>query len=277
MPLEAAVLSAIIGGAASLASAGTSAASAALANRNQYKWTKEMFNYQNEYNQQHYNPAANMELLRQAGINPHEVAGTPGSGMSMQGSISTPQYQSPLAGSAQAMQQAVGMALQAYQTKKSLQNQTDLVQSQVAKNNAEAAKTNFQVDNLLPVELEYQKNRVKIPLYQIGMLKLQQQQALNEISLFSMQKQKYQLALDLMELEKQYAGEYYKWRNESVKYDSQIKKSESGIRGLDLQNYQDFGLRPQDPYYTRIGANIVHNLEGNDTWLGRKLRKWLGQ
>lgn len=273
--MDPATISALIGGGVALASSAASATSAALSNRNQYKWTKQLFDYQQQYNQEHYNPAANMELLRQAGINPHEVAGTPGSGMSMQGSISTPNYQSPLAGVPQTMMQAVGQALSLYATKRQIDNQSDLVKSQIAKNTAEAAKTNYQVDKLLPIELEYQTNRKNIPLYQIGTMKLQQQKMLNEISLFSMQKQKYQLALDLLELEKQYQGEYYKWRNKSVAYDSKIKKSEAGIRALDFSNYQNFGIRPQDPYYARIGANVVGRIGNSDTRFGRWLKKFL--
>lgn len=271
MAIEAPILAAIIGGAASLAGAGASAASTALSNRRQYKWSKEFFNYQNQYNQTHYSPAANMELLRQAGINPHEIAGTPGSGMSMQGSISTPQYQSPIAGLSDQMQAAIGTALNVYQTRKSLQNQTDLIQSQINKNVADAAKTNFQTANILPLERDYQFNRVKMPLYQIGSMKLQQQKMLNEISMFSMQKQKFQLALDLMDLERQYAGEYYRYRNQSVKNDALIKQSEYGIRSLDLKNYQAFGIRPQDPYYARIGANITDRVAKSDTRFGRWL------
>lgn len=271
MAIEAPVLAAIIGGAASLAGAGATAASTALSNRRQYKWSKEFFNYQQQYNQEHYSPAVSMQRLRDAGINPHEVAGTPGSGMSMQGSISTPQYQSPIAGLSDQMQAAIGTALNVYQTKKSLQNQTDLIQSQINKNVADAAKTNFQTQNILPLERDYQANRVKMPLYQIGTMKLQQQKMLNEISMFSMQKQKFQLALDLMQLEKDYQEEYYKYRNQSVKYDAMTKKSESGMRALDLKNYQSFGIRPQDPYYARFAANVTDRVSNSNSRFGRWL------
>lgn len=275
MALTEAGIAAIGSVAAALAGAGASMGGTAIANRNAYKWSKEFFDYQQQYNLEYYNPAANMERLRQAGINPHEVAGTPGSGMSMQGSINVPQYQSPLAGTAEIMQRAVGQAMGIYAQKKAIDNQTDLIQSQIAKNTADAAKTNYQVQNLLPVELDYQRNRSRLPLYQIGALKLQQQKMLNELSLFSMQKQKYQLALDLMQLEKQYQGQYYQWRNKSVMYDAKIKDAEAGIRGLDLRNYQDFGIRPQDPYYTRIAANVLEGLMHGDTSLGKFLKKWI--
>lgn len=269
MALSEAALSAIISGAAAVGSSAIGAGSAALANRKSFKWSKKFFDYQNEYNQTHYSPAQNMALLQQAGINPHEVAGTPGSGMSMQGNMSVPQYQSPLDGAKESVLQAMQYGLNLYAQKRSIDNQSDLVQSQIAKNTADAAKTNYQVAHILPFESEFAKNRQKIPLYQLGTLKLQQQKMLNEISLFSMQKQKYQLALDLMELEKEYAGEYYRYRNQKVKHDASIAGSEAGIRSLDFTNYRDFGLRPQDPYYVRMGANVVSSLENpsnNSFW-----------
>lgn len=61
-----------------------------------------------------------MERLRAAGINPHEVSGTPGSGMSISGGIDTPKYQSPLAGAPEAMNNALQLALNAYQVKRTL-------------------------------------------------------------------------------------------------------------------------------------------------------------
>lgn len=273
MPIAEGVLTALIGAAGAAGAAGLNAASTAIANRKSYKWSKEFFDYQNQYNLKNYSPAANMERLRAAGINPHEVSGTPGSGMSISGGIDTPKYQSPLAGAPEAMNNALQLALNAYQVKKNTQNQTDLVQSQIAKNNADAARTNYQVQNLMPVELEYQKNRTKIPLYQLGTMKLQQQKMLNEISLFSMQKQKYQLGLDLMEIEKEFAREYNRWRNESVKWQSKSHKAQAGISGLDLKNYQAFGLRPQDPYYMRIAGNVTDRVAHSNTRFGRWLNK----
>lgn len=275
------IIASIIGAAGSAVAGGIGAGSTAIANRQSYKYSKKFFDYQNQYNLSTYSPAQNMERLRQAGINPHEVAGTPGSGMSMQGHVEVPDYQSPLGPAADAITQGLQFAMQAYQMKKNLDNQSELVQSQINKNNADAAKTTYQTSHILPFESEYAKNRQKIPLYQLGTMKLQQQNLLNEISLFGMQKQKYQLALDLLELEKQlksaeskYAPLYYRSRANSVYYDSKIKSSESGIRDLDLSNYQKYGIRPQDPYYTRIVTNTLDDL-GASGGIGDAIRSWL--
>lgn len=274
MALSAAATAALIGGISSAATAGIQGASNAIANRNAYKWSKKMFDYQNQYNLANYSPELNMERLRAAGINPHEAVGSASQGLSMQGTPQVPEYQSPIAGGADALARGVQTALNFYAQKKGIDNQTDLIQSQIQRNAAETAKTQFQTKNLLPLEMQYQSNRTKIPLYQIGTMKLQQQKMLNEITLFSMQKQKYQLGIDLMELEKQYHQMADKWRSRSIEYDAKTKKSEAGIRALDFNNYQNFGLRPQDPYYTRIAANLVDRVGESDNWLGRFLRKY---
>jgi len=255
------VAAALIGGAASLGAGAISGASAAMANRRAFKWSKKYFDYQNQYNLLNYSPAANMQRLRDAGINPHEVSGSPGSGTSMQGSMSVPDYQNPVDPLANSLPAAMQQAFEIYKQKKMLDNNTDLVKSQIQKNTAEAAKTNYQVANIMPFQSEYEKNRQKIPLYQIGAYKLQNQKLMNEISMFSMQKEKYQLGLDLLKLEKQYQEEYYKYRNMSVKYQAFGHKYDSGMKKLDLHNYQSFGIRPQDPYYMRIGTNIVDTVK----------------
>lgn len=277
MALSEAAIAAIIGGVSTAATAGIQGTSAALQNRNAYKWSKKFFEYQNQYNLAHYSPELNMERLRAAGISPHEAVGSASQGLSMQGTPQVPEYQSPLAGGADALARGVQTALNFYAQKKGIDNQTDLIQSQIQKNTADAAKTNYQTQNLLPIEMQYQSNRAKIPLYQIGVMKLQQQKMLNEISLFSMQKQKYQLGIDLMQLEKQYHQMADKWRANSIQYDAKTKKSEAGIRALDFNNYQNFGLRPQDPYYTRIAANVLDRVGESDSWLGKILRKYLSK
>lgn len=96
MPIAEGVLTALIGAAGAAGAAGLNAASTAIANRKSYKWSKEFFDYQNQYNLKNYSPAANMERLRAAGINPHEVSGTPGSGMSISGGIDTLNISLPL-------------------------------------------------------------------------------------------------------------------------------------------------------------------------------------
>lgn len=261
MPISEALATALVGGAASLGAGAISAGSAAMANRRAYKWSKKYFDYQNEYNLLNYSPAANMERLRAAGLNPHDASGALGSGGSMQGSMSVPDYQNPVDPIAKSLPAAFQQAFEIYKQKKLVDNNTDLVKSQIEKNTADAARTNYQVAHILPFESEFAKNRQKIPLYQLGAYKLQNQKLMNDISLFSMQKQKYQLGLDLLKLQKQYQEDYYKYRNESVKYQAKLHKADAGIRGLDLLNYQKTGLRPQDPYYMRIGLNAVDTIK----------------
>lgn len=261
MALTEGMLTALIGAAGTIAGAGISAGSAAASNRRAYKWSKKYFDYQNEYNMANYSPAMNMERLRQAGINPHELAGSPGSGMSAQGSMSVHEYQNPLDPVGKALPAAIDTAINMYIQRQQLQNSTNLVKSQIERNEAEANKTNYQIANILPHESVFAKNKSVLPLYQAQAYGLQAQKLMQDLSLFSMTKQKYQLALDLMEIEKKYADEYHKYRNDSVKWDSKIKQSESGIRALDLKNYTQFGLRPQDPYYYRAGANVLEQVK----------------
>lgn len=261
MAVSEGILTAIIGAAGAVAGAGLSAAGASAANRRAYKWSKKFFDYQNEYNLANYSPAMNMERLREAGINPHELAGSPGSGLSAQGSMSVPEYQNPIDPIGKSIPAAIQTAINLYTQSQQLKNSTDLVKSQIERNEAETNKTNYQVANIMPHESEFAKNKSVLPLYQAQAYGLQAQKLMQDLSLFSMTKQKYQLALDLMEIEKKYADEYHKYRNESVKWDYMIKKSESGIRALDLKNYTQFGLRPQDPYYYRAGANIVDQVK----------------
>lgn len=251
------IIAAIVGGAASVAGAGAQAASASAANRRAYKWSKKFYDYQNQVNQTQYSPAMNMERLRQAGINPHEVSGSPGSGLSAQGNMSVPEYQNPVDPLAKTIPLAVQQAFNMYQQKKALENQSELVKSQVERNTAEAAKTNYQVANILPWTSQFEKNRRNIPLYQMAAYGLKNQLMMQEISMFSMQKQKFQLALDLLQLQKQYQEDYYRYRNESVKWQSKDWLNKAGISALDLKNYQNFGIRPNDPFYARFATNAV--------------------
>lgn len=255
------VAAALIGGLSSVAASGASAAAAATANRRAFKWSKKYFNYQNEYNLTHYSPAANMQRLRDAGINPHEVAGSPGSGVSLQGSMSVPDYQNPVDPLAKSLPQAIEQAFDIYARKKAIDNQTELTKSQIQKNTADAAMKNYQTANILPHEAVFAKNRSSLPLYQAQAYGLQARKMMQDISLFSMQKQKFQLALDLMEIEKEYQEEYYKYRNQSVKYQAQNYKNQANISALDYKNYVSSGLRPQDPYYARIVGNTVDHVQ----------------
>lgn len=258
--MDASVIGSIISGAASLASAGISAGSAATANRRSYKWSKKYFDYQNEYNLENYSPAAVMQRFRDAGINPHEITGNIGSSSAV-GSMSVPEYQNPVDPLAKALPAAINMAMDIYQRKKSIENQSELVQSQVKKNQADAARTNYQVANILPYQSVYEKNRQAIPLYQIEAYGWQNRKTMMDIANLGLQQQKYQLAIDLMKIEKEYREDYLKFRNDSVKWDSLNKQHQAGISGLDLHNYQTYGLRPQDPYYTRVAANLTDVIE----------------
>ena len=250
-------ISAIIGGAAALGSGAISAGSAAMANRRAYKWSKKYFDYQNQYNLMNYSPAQNMERLRQAGINPHEVSGSPGSGMSMQGSMSVPDYQNPVDPLAKSLPAAVEQAFNMYTQRKNLENQSELVKSQIERNTAEAAKTNYQVANILPHEAAFARNKRVIPLYQAQAYGLQARKMMQDISLFSMQKQKFQLGLDLLQLQKQYQNEYYKYRNKSVKNQASKYGADAAMGWLDVHNYQEYGIRPNDPFYARFAGNVV--------------------
>lgn len=275
MPLSEAVLSAIIGGASSLAGAGINAASNAIANRRAYTWSKRYYTWQNQFNIQHYSPAMQMERLREAGLNPHQVNGAPNQAV---GNM-TADYQNPVDGNA--LPNAVLTAFNMYQQKRALENSTaeaasdvELKRANTAKAEADAARINYYNSQIQPWEAVGAKHKSQILNYNVGRAKLENQRLLNEISMFSLQKQKYQTALDLMEIERKYAEEYHRQRNLSVAADARIKSAEAGIRGLDLHNYQTYGLRPQDPYYLRLGSNIIDNIADN-TSFGARLRRWI--
>lgn len=268
------IAAALIGGAASLAGAGISAGSTAMANRRSYKWSKKYFDYQNEQNLALYSPAQQMQRMAEAGLNPHLVTGAQNGAV---GSMPTGAYQNPVDGNA--LPNALLTAWQLYQQKQQQDNQNTQTQSDVQlkrasadKAEAEAAKTKYYNSVIQPWEAVSAEHKSNILKYNVGKAELENQKLLQDISLFSLKKQKYQTALDLLEIEKQYADEYYKWRNESVKSDASIKSSEAGIRGLDLHNYQTYGLRPQDPYYYRLGTNAIENLS-EGTKFGKFLRK----
>lgn len=275
MPLSEAVLSAIIGGSASLAGAGIGAAGAAMANRRAYNWSKRYYTWQNQFNLQHYSPAMQMEYLRQAGLNPHQVNGSPSQPV---GNM-TADYQNPVDGNA--LPNAVLTAFNMYQQNRALQNSTaqtasdvELKRANTAKAEADAARINYYNSMIQPWEAIGAKHKSEILNYNVGRAKLENQRLLNDISMFSLQKQKYQVALDLMEIEKKYADEYHRLRNKSVGADAKIKEAEAGYRGLDLHNYQTYGIRPQDPYYLRLGTNIIDNIADN-TSIGARIRRWI--
>ena len=272
MPISEAIASALIGAAGPAAGGLFGAGSAALSNRRQYKWSRKFFDYQNAYNQMMYSPAMNMQRYRAAGINPHEVAGGGNSGTSISGNMSVPDYQNPIDPIANSVPAAIEQAMSMYFQKKQLENNQSLVDSQVEKNRAEANKTNYQVANILPYTAQFEKNRQNIPLYQMQAYGLQAQKLMQDISLFGMQRQKYQLALDMMEIERKYMEEYHKYRNESVKWDSRYKRAQAGISGLDFKNYQNTGLRPQDPYYMRIVGNTVEHAKDKGLW--QTIKDW---
>lgn len=263
MAISEGVLSAIIGAAGSLAGSAVSAGSAAMRNRRAYKWSKKYYEFQNQYNLEHYSPALQMQRLRDAGINPHEASGTLNSPA---GSMSVPDYQNPI--DANAIPNAVSTAWNMYLQKRGIENATSdtaanikLKEANADKATQDAARIAYYNSQIQPWEAVSAKNKSEISKYGVGNAKLQNQKLFNEISLFSMQKQKYQLALDLLEIERQYADEYARYRNESVRNDSRIKASEAGIRALDFHNYQTYGLRPQDPYYLRVGSNIFDGVK----------------
>lgn len=268
------IVAAIIGGSASLLGSGINAGSTAMSNRRSYKWSRKYFDYQNQQNLALYSPAQQMQRMTEAGLNPHLVTGAQNGAV---GSMPTGVYQNPVDGNA--LPNALLTAWQLYQQKQQQDNQNTQTQSDVQlkrasadKAEAEAAKTKYYNSMIQPWEAVSAKNKSDILKYNVGKAKLENQKLLNDISLFSLQKQKYQTALDLLEIERQYASEYHRWRNDSVKADSLIKRSEAGIRDLDLHNYQTYGLRPQDPYYYRLGTNIMENVTDN-TKVGKWLRK----
>lgn len=275
MPLPEAALAAIIGGSASLAGAGIGAAGTAIGNKQSFKYSKKLFDYQNWYNQTYYSPAMQMARLQQAGLNPHLVNGDLSSSV---GSMSG-QYQNPIDGSA--LPNALLTAYNMYQQQKQLENQTSSVDADVALKQANASKAaadtariNYYNSMIQPWEALSAKHKSSVLNYNVGLAKLKSQKLLNDISLFSMQKQKYQLGLDLLEIERKYADEYQKSRNASVRADARIKSAEAGIRGLDLHNYQTYGLRPQDPYYYRLGANAMENIARRSK-LGQRLYNYI--
>lgn len=275
MAISEGVLTAIIGGAASAAGAGINAAGTAIANKKSYEYSKKFFDYQNWYNQTYYSPAFQMARLQQAGLNPHLVSGDLNSSV---GSM-TGQYQNPIDGNA--LPNALLTAFNMYQQRKALDNQTSstdadvaLKQANAAKAAADTARINYYNSMIQPWEAVTAKHRSSVMNYNVGLAKLRSQKLLNDISLFSMEKQKYQLGLDLLEIERKYADEYQKARTKSVQADSRIKSAEAGIRGLDLHNYQTYGLRPQDPYYYRLGANALENIAGRSK-IGKRLYNYI--
>lgn len=216
-----------------------------------------------------------MMRLQAAGLNPHLVSGDLNSSV---GSMSG-QYQNPVDGSA--LPNALLTAFNMYQQRKALDNQTSntdadvaLKQANAAKAAADTARINYYNSQIQPWEAVTAKHKSSLMNWNVGIAKLQSQKLLNDISLFSMQKQKYQLGLDLLEIEKKYADEYNRVRNASVSADAAIKRSEAGIRGLDLHNYQTYGLRPQDPYYYRIATNAMENIAGR-TKFGKRLYEFI--
>lgn len=272
------IISAIVGAAGSVAGAGLGAAGTAIANKKSYTYSKKYFDYQNWYNQTYYSPAMQMARLQQAGLNPHLVSGDLNSSV---GSM-TGQYQNPIDGNA--LPNALLTAFNMYQQQKALQNQTSSTDADVALKQANAsraaadtARINYYNTMIQPWEASTAQHRSSVMNYNVGLAKLRSQKLLNDISLFSMQKQKYQLGLDLLEIEKKYADEYQKWRVKSVQADSRIKSAEAGIRGLDLHNYQTYGLRPQDPYYYRLGANVLENIAGRSKFSRRIYNYIFGQ
>lgn len=272
-------IAAIIGAAGSLTAAGVQAGSAAMANRRAYKWSKKYFDYQNQYNLENYSPAMQMQRLRDAGINPHEASGTLSS---PSGSMSVPDYQNPI--DPNAIPNALSAAWNMYLQKRGIENATSdtaanikLKEANADKANQDAARIAYYNSYIQPHEAVIAGNKAAASYSMPEAARLQNDKLFNEISVLGMQKQKYQLAIDLMEIEKEFAREYYQYRNESVKWDSKTKQSEAGIRSLDLHNYQSSGIRPQDPYWLRIGKNISDAAEdegGFGQMIMKGLKRW---
>ena len=271
------IIASIIGAAGSVAGAGASAASAAMANRRAYKWSKKYYQFQNEYNLENYSPALQMQRLRDAGINPHEANGTLSS---PSGSMSVPEYQNPI--DPNAIPNAVSTAYNMYLQKKSIDNATsntvasvDAAKAQADRNRAETAKTQYYTSMIQPWEAVGAKHKSTLAFYQAKNANLTSSKLLNEISLLGLTKQKYQLGLDLLNIEKQYADQWWQSRISSVKADAANKWQQNKMGAIDLKNYQDLGIRPNDPYYLRIGKNIIDDAIGNPSSSSGGLKGWL--
>lgn len=264
------IAAALISAGGSAAAAGINAGSGALRNRLSYKWTKRMYDYQNSINLRDYSPAAVMQRYRDAGLNPNLVAGTSVGSNSSQGSMSA-DYQSPIDRLGGDLSSGVQAAISTYMAKKNLDNATAANQALIELQKAQRDKTMndsnriaYYNSSIQPWEAETSKYKSQIAHGQVGVVAQQEKKLMQEIGLLGMQKQKYQLGIDMMELEKQYADLYYRSRARSVANDATLKGHQAGIAGLDLKNYQLYGIRPQDPFYARLGANLVNAATGQD-------------
>lgn len=258
---QAAIISAGIGAAGAAANTAISATNS----RRAYKWGKKMYEFQNEYNLENFSPAKQMERLKAAGLNPHLYAG--GDNVSPAGSMPSTGFEVPSIDFQNVANQILNYSLQ----RANLDNQTKQVNSDVALkqsstelNQSRKVAQDYTNQNILPQQYQYNARKI---------LDMDQQ-----ISLFDTRKKLLESQAAYAAANALYAPSYFQFRNDKVKYDSLFRERE-------YDDYMNFDLRPNDPFYARmlkpfadtLISGIISKISGspsnNSPWYKQLLKR----
>lgn len=244
MPLPAAAL---LGAAATVVGSGINAFSQNRTNKKSRKFQEEMWNKTNAYN----HPKQQMQRLQEAGLNPNMVYGQSSSGATGQASMaSNPNYKAPEYGNmAQAGIEGAGSVLQAQQTSANTELQRAQTQEtmQDTQNKALEAVTRTIGNAKDALSYKQQKELYKTQV-QSAVKRLENLSITNEYTVNKDTREQgiYQQTLSKIKAD-----------ISNARQQGNILTEEAIMKKLDREMQETYGLRPNDPYYTRIIGNII--------------------
>lgn len=222
----AALISAGIGAASTAASAGIGAAE----NKRAYKWTKKLYESQANFNLKWFNPQKQMKRLTDAGLNPHLLAGD----QSVQPGGMTPlNHEIPGIDLNSIANTILNYSLQKGQLENSYRStdaDVNLKQSATELNNSKKVAQDYTNSFLLPQR------------YQAGQQKITEMD--QQIALFDTRRKLLESQAAYAAANARFAPSYFQFRNDKVKYDSLFREKE-------YDDYIDYNIRPNDPWYAR--------------------------
>lgn len=235
----------------------------------------ELAKYQNEWNLQQWNrenayntPAEQMKRLRQAGLNPNLAYGHGTVDNVAASSPSAAQMKvEPYLGNSQDIQSTISnilSGLQAYESYKQSQTQTELGKSQVDYLKADVLNKRVQTEKLFEEKLGLSyDNYVKKELreYNIDMFKLQMDDARANISVKNAQSDVHKLSLSFTKKQMELIAQQIQKVKQEV---SNLKTTNNHTRELITREKLDNALRkqginPNDPLLYRMLAQAIQD------------------
>lgn len=231
----AALISAGIGAASTAATAGIGAAE----NKRAYKWTKKLYEAQSNYNLKWFSPQKQMKRLIDAGLNPHLIAGD----QSVQpGGMTALNHEIPGIDLNSVANTILNYSLQ----KGQLDNSERAVNADVnLKRSAE------QLNNSKKLAQDYTNSHLLPQQFQAGQRKITEMD--QQIALFDTRRKLLESQAAYAAANARFAPSYFQFRNDKVKYDSLFREKE-------YNDYLDYNIRPNDPWYARQLMPFVDSL-----------------